>query len=104
MDGRDIGTTVFPHAELKIFMTATIEVRVQRRFAEMVIKNPNTTIEDVKSNLEMRDHIDSNREVSPLRQAEDAVLLDNTEVGMEAQLDFALKLVAKVLKTYANKD
>ncbi len=104
MDGRDIGTTVFPHAELKIFMTATIEVRVQRRFAEMVLKNPNTTIADVKSNLEMRDHIDSHREVSPLRQAEDAILLDNTNISMEEQLDFALKLVAKVLKSHANND
>jgi len=97
MDGRDIGTTVFPHAELKIFMTADIDVRVQRRFSEMVEKNPNTTIEDVKSNLVMRDHIDSHREVSPLRMAEDAVLLDNTHISMEEQLDFALKLVARVL-------
>ena len=97
MDGRDIGTTVFPHAELKIFMTADIDVRVQRRFSEMVEKNPNTTIEEVKSNLEMRDHIDSHREVSPLRMAEDAVLLDNTHISMEEQLDFALKLVARVL-------
>ncbi len=104
MDGRDIGTTVFPHAELKIFMTAAIEVRVQRRFAEMVLKNPNTTIEDVKSNLEMRDHIDSHREVSPLRQADDAILLDNTNISMEEQLDFALKLVAKVVKSQANND
>jgi len=104
MDGRDIGTTVFPHAELKIFMTATIEVRVQRRFAEMVLKNPNTTIADVKSNLEMRDHIDSHRQVSPLRQAEDAILLDNTTISMEEQLDFALKLVAKVLKYHANNE
>jgi len=104
MDGRDIGTTVFPHAELKIFMTATIEVRVQRRFAEMVLKNPNTTIADVKGNLEMRDHIDSHREVSPLRQAEDAILLDNTHISMEEQLVFALKLVAKVLKSHANKE
>ena len=98
MDGRDIGTTVFPNAELKIFMTATIEVRVQRRYAEMVLKNPNTTMAEVKNNLEMRDHIDSHREVSPLRQANDALLLDNTHISMEAQLDFALKLVAKVLK------
>lgn len=97
MDGRDIGTTVFPDAELKIFMTADIAVRVERRFKEMVAKNPYTTIEEVKHNLEMRDHIDSHREVSPLRQAADAVLLDNTYITMEEQLDFALKLVAKVL-------
>ncbi len=93
MDGRDIGTTVFPDAELKIFMTADIAVRVERRFREMFEKNPNITLDEVKSNLEMRDYIDSNREVSPLRKAEDAVLLDNTSISMEQQLNFALKLV-----------
>lgn len=97
MDGRDIGTTVFPTAELKIFMTAEIMVRVERRFKEMFLKNPNVTIDEVKNNLEMRDYIDSNREVSPLRMAEDAILLDNTNITMEEQLDFALKLVAKKL-------
>ena len=97
MDGRDIGTTVFPDAELKIFMTADIPVRVERRYKEMIEKNPNVTIGEVKANLEMRDHIDSHREVSPLRQAEDAVLLDNTNIDMIEQLDIALKLVAKAL-------
>jgi cytidylate kinase len=97
MDGRDIGTTVFPDAELKIFMTADIATRVQRRFKEMYEKNPNVSIEEVKQNLEMRDYIDSNREVSPLRMATDAILLDNTQISMEEQLDFALKLVAKAL-------
>lgn len=97
MDGRDIGTTVFPHAELKIFMTADISIRVERRYKEMYAKNPNITIEEVKSNLEMRDYIDSHREVSPLRKADDAILLDNSNISMEEQLDFALKLVAKVL-------
>jgi cytidylate kinase len=91
MDGRDIGTTVFPHAALKIFMTADIAVRVERRFKEMFDKNPNVTVEEVKSNLEMRDYIDSNRKVSPLRQAEDAVLIDNTNLTMQQQLDIALK-------------
>lgn len=97
MDGRDIGTTVFPDAELKIFMTADLAIRVQRRFKEMFEKNPNITIEEVKANLEMRDYIDSNREVSPLRQAEDAILINNTNISMEEQLDIALKLVAKAL-------
>ena len=97
MDGRDIGTTVFPMAELKIFMTADIHIRVERRFKEMYQKNPNVTIEEVKANLEMRDYIDSHREVSPLKMAEDAILLDNTNLTMEEQLDFALKLVAKKL-------
>src|SRR5215475_1577484 len=78
MDGRDIGTVVFPNAELKIFMTADNAVRVERRFRELYAKNPNITIEEVKANLEMRDYIDSHREVSPLKQAKDAILLDNT--------------------------
>lgn len=93
MDGRDIGTVVFPKAELKIFMTADNAVRVERRFRELYAKNPNITIEEVKSNLEMRDYIDSHREISPLRQAEDAVLLDNSSLSMEEQLAWALNLV-----------
>lgn len=91
MDGRDIGTTVFPNAELKIFMTADNTVRVERRFKEMFDKNPNVTIEEVKSNLELRDYIDSNREVSPLRKADDAVVLDNTSLTPTEQLALALK-------------
>ena len=97
MDGRDIGTTVFPDAELKIFMTADITVRVERRFKEMFEKNPNITIEEVKNNLEMRDYIDSNREVSPLRKAVDARLLDNTNIGMEEQLQIAKQFVKEAL-------
>ncbi|MEX0636073.1 MAG: (d)CMP kinase [Ferruginibacter sp.] len=97
MDGRDIGTTVFPNAELKIFMTADIATRVNRRFKDMFEKNANISIEEVKKNLEMRDYIDSNREVSPLRMATDAILLNNTNISMEQQLNFALKLVAKAL-------
>ena len=93
MDGRDIGTTVFPNAEIKIFMTADSCIRVERRFKELFEKNPNITIEEVKSNLEMRDYIDSNREVSPLRNADDAVILDNTKLTVDEQLAFALKLV-----------
>ncbi len=93
MDGRDIGTTVFPDAEIKFFMTADSAVRVERRFKDLFEKNPNITIEEVKNNLEMRDYIDSNREVSPLRKADDAVVLDNTNLGMEEQLAFALKVV-----------
>jgi cytidylate kinase len=93
MDGRDIGTTVFPRAELKLFMTADIAVRVERRFKEMFEKNPNISIEEVKNNLEMRDYIDSNREVSPLRKANNAIVLDNTNLTMEQQLKFALNLL-----------
>ena len=95
MAGRDIGTTVFPKAELKIFMTADITVRVERRFKEMFEKNPNVTIEEVKTNLMLRDYIDSNREVSPLRKANDAVILDNTNLTMEEQLKFAMHLLEK---------
>ena len=80
MDGRDIGTVVFPKAELKIFLTADNAVRVERRFKELFEKNPNITIEEIKANLEMRDYIDSNREESPLRKADDAILLDNTSL------------------------
>jgi len=93
MDGRDIGTTVFPNAEMKIFMTADISVRVERRFKEMYAKNPNVTIEEVKDNLEMRDYIDSHREISPLRKADDAIVLDNTNLSMEEQLAFALNFL-----------
>jgi len=91
MDGRDIGTTVFPDAELKIFMTADTAIRVERRFKEMFEKNPAITIEEVKNNLEMRDYIDSNREVSPLRKASDALILDNSNLTMPEQLKIALK-------------
>lgn len=87
MDGRDIGTTVFPDAELKIFMTASPEVRVKRRFQELYASNPNITLEEVKHNLEMRDYIDSNREESPLRQADDAIVLDNSNLTREEQLE-----------------
>lgn len=101
MDGRDIGTTVFPGAELKIFMTADIVVRVERRFKELYAKNPNISIEEVKANLEMRDYIDSNREISPLRKAADAVVIDNTNMSMEEQLKIALELAEKKLKILA---
>jgi len=90
MDGRDIGTVVFPKAELKSFMTADNEVRVERRFKELYDKNPNITIEEVKYNLEMRDYIDSHREVSPLRKADDAIVLDNTSLSEKEQFEKAL--------------
>jgi cytidylate kinase len=101
MDGRDIGTVVFPHAELKIFMTADNEVRVERRFRELYEKNPNITLEEIKNNLEMRDYIDSHREVSPLRQAKDALVLDNSQLSMKQQLDIALKWAKERMKVMA---
>lgn len=96
MDGRDIGTTVFPGAEVKIFMVADEAVRVERRYTEMFDKNPNITLDEIKSNIAMRDYIDSNRKVSPLRKATDAIELDNTNLTEKEQLDFALKLVWKI--------
>jgi len=93
MDGRDIGTAVFPGAELKIFMTADPEVRVMRRYKEMYVTNPQVTIEDVRHNLELRDYIDSTREESPLKRAADAVLLDNSNMTRTEQLEYVLELV-----------
>jgi cytidylate kinase len=86
MDGRDIGTVVFPEAELKIFMTADPAIRVKRRFEEMYATDPDVTIEDVQNNLELRDYIDSNREESPLKKADDAILFDNSDLTREEQL------------------
>ncbi len=102
MDGRDIGTTVFPNAELKIFVTADPTVRVERRFKELYDKNPNITIEEVRNNLEMRDYIDSNREVSPLRKADDAIVLDNSDLTREQQLKTALKWAKERMIAHAN--
>lgn len=101
MDGRDIGTTVFPDAELKIFVTADPAIRVERRFKELFGKNPNITIEEVKNNLEMRDYIDSNREFSPLRKAADAVVLDNSNLTREEQLAIALQWSRERMLKYA---
>ncbi|MDP4261802.1 MAG: (d)CMP kinase [Bacteroidota bacterium] len=98
MDGRDIGTVVFPRAELKIFMTADNAVRVERRFKELFEKNPNITIEEVKNNLEMRDYIDSHRAVSPLKKAHDALVLDNTNLTPEEQFQKALSWAKERLK------
>jgi len=95
MDGRDIGTTVFPAAEIKIFMEADETVRVERRFKELFEKNPNITIDEIKTNLEMRDYMDSHREVSPLRKADDAIELNNTQLTEKEQMDFALQVVKK---------
>ena len=86
MDGRDIGTTVFPHAELKIFMTADPLIRARRRADEMAAKGMEANIEDVLKNLQERDYIDSHREVSPLTQAEDAIVLDNSHMTMDEQI------------------
>ena len=93
MDGRDIGTVVFPDAELKLFITASIEVRTERRYLELIQKNMEEPKEKVKANLSHRDHIDSTREDSPLIQADDAILIDNSFMDQEEQLFLTLKLV-----------
>ena len=99
MDGRDIGTVVFPKAELKIFLTADNAVRVERRFKELFEKNPNVTIEEIKANLEMRDYIDSNREESPLRKADDAILVDNTNMTAKETIQKVAKLAKQAITT-----
>lgn len=93
MDGRDIGTTVFPHAELKIFMTARDEVRAKRRFDEMLAKGGNPVYEEVLANLKERDYIDSHRSVSPLRQADDAFVLDNSDMTMKEELSWIMGVI-----------
>lgn len=99
MDGRDIGTVVFPNAELKIFMTANNEIRAQRRFDELRSKGENPTLEQVKENLEKRDFIDTNRKEDPLRQANDARVLDNSNVSREEQLSLAMSWIEEVKST-----
>ncbi len=89
MDGRDIGTVVFPNAELKIFMTAAMEVRAMRRYEELKQKGSVVTLDEVRANLEQRDYKDTHRKESPLMQAEDAVVLDNTDLTRTAQLELA---------------
>ena len=98
MDGRDIGTVVFPTAELKIFLTADPEVRAQRRYDELLTKGVPSSLESVRANLQHRDHIDSTREDSPLRQAEDAIVIDNTYLNEAQQLQKALEIAQAVLK------
>lgn len=93
MDGRDIGTAVFPDAPLKIFMTADPKVRAERRYKEMLPKNPDITLEEVFENLAHRDYQDTTRAESPLVRAADAIILDNTNLTPEQQLDFALEKV-----------
>ena len=95
MDGRDIGTTVFPDAELKVFMTADPLVRAKRRAEEMAVKGDNTDIEVVLKNLQERDYIDSHRETSPLTQAADAIVLDNSYMAMDDQLEWLKKIISE---------
>lgn len=98
MDGRDIGTVVFPNAELKIFMTASAEVRAKRRYEELRDRGEKITQEEVFKNVVERDHIDSTREVSPLKKADDAIVFDNSELGIEEQFERILKLAKETIK------
>ena len=99
MDGRDIGTHVFPHADVKIFMTANPHIRAERRTAELKLKGENWSLNDVLQNLAERDHIDTTRADQPLRQADDAVVLDNSNLSRQEQLEWALQLVDQKLRS-----
>jgi cytidylate kinase len=98
MDGRDIGTTVFPNAELKIFVTASAEVRAQRRYDELQQKGMPADYADILKNVQERDYIDSHREVSPLRQADDALLLDNSHMTIDEQNKWLMEQFEKATK------
>ncbi len=98
MDGRDIGTTVFPDAQLKIFMTADPNVRAERRYKELAAKDPQITLEDVFENIAHRDYQDTTREESPLVRAKDAIILDNTNLSPDEQLQFALDKLNDLLE------
>ena len=98
MDGRDIGTTVFPDAELKIFVTASAKVRAQRRYDELLQKGMPADFDEILKNVEERDYIDSHREVSPLRKAEDAILLDNSDMTIPQQNEWLMQQVEKALQ------
>lgn len=91
MDGRDIGTVVFPKAELKIFVTASVEIRARRRYDELKSKGQEASIEEIRKNVEERDYIDQHRKTSPLRKAEDAIVLDNSRLTIDQQRDWLLE-------------
>lgn len=97
MDGRDIGTVVFPDAELKLFVVASAEVRAQRRYDELKAKGVEVSMDDILKNVTQRDDIDSNRKESPLRRADDAILLDNTFINQEQQLAKVLQFVKNII-------
>ena len=98
MDGRDIGTVVFPNAELKIFVTASPEVRAQRRYDELKGKGMEADFNDILENVKQRDYIDSHRSVSPLRKAEDAIELDNSNISIEEQKQWLINQYKRVCK------
>lgn len=99
MDGRDIGTVVFPDATLKFFMTADPQIRAERRFKELSLKGEKVSLEEIYANLALRDHQDTTREESPLIQAADAIVLDNSNIDQEMQLEFALSYISPLLSS-----
>jgi cytidylate kinase len=99
MDGRDIGTVVFPKAEVKLFMTASNDIRAQRRLIELLEKGENVSLDDVKKSLAQRDHIDMTREIAPLRKAEDAIEIDNSELNRAEQLELALTIIQNKIQS-----
>ncbi|OUR91047.1 cytidylate kinase [Flavobacteriales bacterium 34_180_T64] len=101
MDGRDIGTVVFPDSKLKIFMTASAETRAIRRYDELIAKGDNVVFDEVLENVKSRDHIDSTREDSPLRKADDAIEIDNSNLTHKQQFDMVLDLAHQILKKEA---
>lgn len=97
MDGRDIGTVVFPDADIKIFMTASIDIRTKRRYKELSEKGIEINFEEIKNNLNARDIADENRDISPLRRADDAIILDNTKMNVNEQMDWVKEIIEKKL-------
>ena len=96
MDGRDIGTTVFPDAEMKVFVTASAEVRAKRRYDELAARGDNPDYNEILENVQQRDHLDQTREVSPLKQADDALLLDNSGMTREEQMEWLIDVYKKI--------
>jgi cytidylate kinase len=103
MDGRDIGTVVFPNAELKLFLTASASIRAKRRYKELLDKGENISFDDVLENVKSRDFIDSTRNDSPLIKADDAIELDNSELSLEQQFDIVLSLAKDKIEMINNK-
>ena len=104
MDGRDIGTVVFPDAELKIFMTADPGIRAQRRYSELMLKGVSVSMDEIRENISSRDHIDQTRKESPLRKAEDAIVLDNSYLTPDQQLQWALQQVFSINEADENRN
>ena len=104
MDGRDIGSVVFKNADFKFFVTADLETRAKRRFDELIKKGINIELEEIKSNLMKRDHIDSNRNDSPLIQSPDSILIDNSTINQKEQLDFVLKIIKNKVEQSTSGD